>query len=125
LICSTLIEKAIKISDNFIEHSQPVFQRRMQKGFVRDCHGDLHSRNIFLLSEPQPFDCIEFNDEFRAIDVLNEIAFLCMDLEAFGRRDLADLFLENYNQFFLQCKEKKMRRYLFIIRLTVQTFAPR
>src|SRR5690606_11844896 len=37
---------------------------------------------------------------FRRIDVLNEVAFLCMDLEASGRRDLSDLFFECYNRFF-------------------------
>jgi aminoglycoside phosphotransferase family enzyme len=110
LFCSSLIENAIEISDNFIEHNKTLFERRIQSGFVRDCHGDLHSRNIFLLTEPQPFDCIEFNDDFRQIDVLNEIAFLCMDLDAFGRKDLSGLFVENYNRLFtaMQTKEDRL-----------------
>jgi aminoglycoside phosphotransferase family enzyme len=82
----------------------------MQNGFVRDCHGDLHSRNIFFMPEPQPFDCIEFNDDFRKIDVLSEIAFLCMDLETFGRQDLADLFVAHYQSLYpaMQTKEDKL-----------------
>jgi hypothetical protein len=51
-----------------------------------------------LLQTPQIFDCIEFNDDYRQIDVLNDIAFLCMDLDAFGRKDLSDLFLDYYDQ---------------------------
>ena len=83
-----------------MEKHHSLLAARLKAGFFRDCHGDLHSRNIFLLATPQPFDCIEFNDDFRQIDVLNEIAFLCMDLDSFGRQDLADLFLKYYNDLF-------------------------
>ena len=110
LFCSSLIENAIEASDTFLNKNEHLFKERIDNGFVRDCHGDLHSRNIFLLPKPQPFDCIEFNDALRQIDVLNEIAFLCMDLDAFGRQDLANLFLENYNRLFpsIQTEKDKM-----------------
>jgi len=58
-----------------------IFAARKREGFVRECHGDLHLRNIvFLKGRPVPFDCIEFNAELRWIDVMNEVAFLVMDL---------------------------------------------
>jgi hypothetical protein len=70
---------------------------RKREGFVRECHGDLHLGNIVLLDgRPVPFDCIEFNDGLRWIDVMNETAFLAMDLEDRGRRDLAWRFLNRY-----------------------------
>ena len=70
---------------------------RRKQGFVRECHGDLHLRNIVLLDgRPVPFDCIEFNAELRWIDVMSEVAFLAMDLEDRGRRDLAWRFLGRY-----------------------------
>ena len=97
---ATIIGSAIKASDDFINRNKDLLTGRLRAGFFRDCHGDLHSRNIFLLPSPQPFDCIEFNDDYRQIDVLNEVAFLCMDLDAFGKKDLSELFLEYYNQFF-------------------------
>jgi len=57
------------------------FAARKRDGFVRECHGDLHLGNIvFLEGRPVPFDCIEFNPELRWIDVINEAAFLVMDL---------------------------------------------
>ena len=98
--CSNIISHAIETSDRFIANNKGLLAARVNAGFFRDCHGDLHSRNIFLLPSPQPFDCIEFNDDFRQIDVLNEVAFLCMDLDAFGRQELADLFVNYYNHFF-------------------------
>ena len=95
-----IISNAINTSFAFMQKNKALLEKRLKAGFFRDCHGDLHSRNIFLLPYPQPFDCIEFNDDFRQIDVLNEIAFLCMDLDAFGRQDLSDLFLTSYNNLF-------------------------
>jgi hypothetical protein len=41
------------------------------------------------------FDCIEFNDRFRFIDIANDLAFLAMDFDFEGRRDLGNLFLRN------------------------------
>lgn len=63
-----------------------LLDRRRRAGFVRQCHGDLHLRNIVLLhGEPVLFDAIEFNDDIACIDVLYDLAFLLMDL---WRRDL-------------------------------------
>ena len=95
-----IISHAIDISNNFMNRHRDRVAARLKAGFVRDCHGDLHTRNIFMLRVPQPFDCIEFNDDLRQIDVLNEVAFLCMDLEALGREDLSALFLKDYNRLF-------------------------
>lgn len=95
-----MIDRAVTFSNNFVKTHSELFQTRLTDGFYRDCHGDLHSRNIFLLPEPVPFDCIEFNDDFRQIDLLNEIAFLCMDLDAAGKSDFATLFLKRYNSQF-------------------------
>ena len=93
-----MIETAIGLSDKFNSANRPLLEKRLKEGWVRDCHGDLHSRNIFFLPEPQPFDCIEFNDDYRQIDVLNEVAFLCMDLDYFNREDLSELFIQEYNR---------------------------
>jgi aminoglycoside phosphotransferase family enzyme/predicted kinase len=55
--------------------------RRRDGGFVRECHGDLHLRNIVLIDgRPTLFDAVEFNDEIACIDVLYDLAFLLMDL---------------------------------------------
>lgn len=95
-----LVDSAIRASETFLSKNEKLLNDRLTSGFFRDCHGDLHTRNIFLLPEPQPFDCLEFNDAYREIDVLNEVAFLCMDLDALGRNDLSDLFIEAYNHHF-------------------------
>ena len=98
--CTALIDDAISVSDEFFAINVRLLENRVAQNFIRDCHGDLHSRNIFLLPEPVPFDCLEFNDELRQIDVLNEIAFLCMDLDAFESHYLSELFFNEYNRLF-------------------------
>ncbi len=71
-----------------------LFSARRAAGFVRECHGDLHLGNIAIIAdEVVIFDCIEFNDAMRWIDVMSEIAFTVMDLRERGRADLAYRFL--------------------------------
>lgn len=70
---------------------------RERDGFVRECHGDLHCGNVVRWKGALlPFDCIEFDPELRFIDVLNDVAFLAMDLIARTRRDLAFTLLNRY-----------------------------
>lgn len=90
-----LIE-AVDRSAVFLNKHSKRLQQRTEEGFVVDGHGDLHASNIFLTDPPVIFDCIEFNDHLRQIDVLNEIAFLCVDLDFFGFPDGANYFVKAY-----------------------------
>ena len=75
----------------------PLWAARLLAGRVRECHGDLHLANVLQLAgEATAFDAIEFDAELRWIDVLDDIAFLAMDLLASGRRDLAFRFINAY-----------------------------
>jgi aminoglycoside phosphotransferase family enzyme/predicted kinase len=70
---------------------------RLKDGFVRECHGDVHLRNVALLDgRIEIFDCIEFNPSFRFTDVMAEIAFTQMDLDARGHPELGWRFLNRY-----------------------------
>ncbi|WP_257668809.1 hypothetical protein [Parapedobacter tibetensis] len=109
---AAIIQHAIKKSDNFLSNYRAYLAERSLQGYVRDLHGDLHTSNIFLCEDPVIFDCIEFSDELRQIDVLDEIAFLCMDLEAYGRPDLSEYFYQNYLQYS-EMKITKEARLLF------------
>lgn len=95
-----LVNDAILDNNHFISSNIHLFENRVKYGFVRDLHGDLHAKNIFLYKKPILFDCIEFNDSFREIDILNEIAFLCMDLEASGNYELCKTFVKEYLGIF-------------------------
>lgn len=72
-------------------------KERCEKGFYRECHGDLHLGNLVRLANGiKAFDCIEFSEELRQIDVVADYGFLVMDLVARGRIDLAYVFLNRY-----------------------------
>ncbi len=76
---------------------KPVFEERARDGFVRECHGDLHLRNLVWLNEtPVAFDCIEFNAGLSRIDVISDMAFLLMDLHSRQQKILASRFLNCY-----------------------------
>ena len=64
-----------------LERQTERLERRRRDGCVRECHGDLHLRNIVRIDgRPVLFDAIEFNDDISCIDTLYDIAFLLMDL---------------------------------------------
>lgn len=70
---------------------------RWEDGRVRECHGDLHSRNIVRYDgRLTAFDCVEFDPSFRWIDVADDVAFLLMDLEARGFPAHAQAFRGGY-----------------------------
>lgn len=93
-----ICERAIDYSDRFLAQSGSLLALRVADGFRRDLHGDFHAGNVFLSNPPIIFDCIEFNDSMREIDILDEVAFLCMDLEASGRHDLSEQFVNAYTE---------------------------
>ncbi len=75
------------------------FERRASEARFVDGHGDLRLEHIWFPSDgPSPtiIDCVEFNREFRWMDRASEMAFLAMDLEYYGRSDLARVLIERY-----------------------------
>lgn len=70
---------------------------RCENGYFRECHGDLHLRNIVRLPEGiRAFDCIEFSRELREIDIVADYAFLTMDFIARGSTGFAYVFVNRY-----------------------------
>jgi aminoglycoside phosphotransferase family enzyme/predicted kinase len=75
----------------------PSLAARRQAGRVRECHGDLHARNVVRLDgRLTPFDGIDFAARLRFIDVASDAAFLAMDLERLGREDLSAAFVDGW-----------------------------
>lgn len=79
------------------ERFKPLLVERKAAGRVRDCHGDMHLGNITLFQDKVTlFDCIEFNEDFRWIDVMSDIAFLVMDFEVSDLPHFGNRFLNHY-----------------------------
>jgi len=85
--------------DDFVRRNVSFFEKRVAGGRVRDCHGDIHSGNIFVTDRIYIFDAIEFNERFRYSDVASDIAFLAMDLDFKERTDLSNFFVKRYVEY--------------------------
>ncbi|MBI5254039.1 MAG: hypothetical protein HY930_06580, partial [Euryarchaeota archaeon] len=103
----------------FMELKAELFGARVAESRIRECHGDVHSGNIFIALVPKErrherhsyarsyganaeiyiFDAIEFNRTFKCSDVAAEVAFLAMDLEFHGKRELANFFVKQYMHY--------------------------
>ena len=83
-------------NDHFLSSKHDQFERRLREQRILNCHGDLRAEHIhFDGDDICIYDCIEFNERLRFIDVASDIAFLAMDLRNLGRSDLAsELVLE-------------------------------
>ncbi|MCK4838596.1 MAG: hypothetical protein KAS94_07305 [Desulfobulbaceae bacterium] len=73
-----------------------LFRQRQETGRIRDCHGDLHATNICLADKVYVFDCIEFNRRLRYCDVASDVAFLAMDLDYHGLKQMSDFFIDRF-----------------------------
>lgn len=81
----------------WLDRLAPVLERRRVDGLVRDGHGDLQAANACMVDgRIEAYDCLEFEDAYRCADRSMDPSFLAMDLDRFGRPDLADAFLAAY-----------------------------
>jgi aminoglycoside phosphotransferase family enzyme len=85
--------------EDFMKQNTALFEKRIAEHRVRDCHGDIHSGNIFAINGIYIFDAIEFNERFRYSDVAADVAFLAMDLDFKRRTDLSNFFTEKYVEY--------------------------
>ncbi|MCS7149864.1 MAG: AAA family ATPase [Caldimicrobium sp.] len=88
----------VNFTRDFLANQKDLFNSRIEKGFIRDGHGDLYSANICFdnLKRVYIFDCIEFNERFRCGDVASDLAFLAMDLDFHRFRELSRYFIHKY-----------------------------
>ncbi|MFZ5448628.1 MAG: hypothetical protein ACOZFS_08350 [Thermodesulfobacteriota bacterium] len=89
-----LFQEIRDFARSFLSRHRGLFLQRIREGRIRDCHGDLHMKNICLADGIYIFDCIEFNPRFRYGDVAADIDFLAMDLDFHGFRGLSRYFVE-------------------------------
>ncbi|MCX2931316.1 AAA family ATPase [Mycobacterium sp. CVI_P3] len=94
-----LVAEINRLASDFIAGRSVLFARRIGDHKIVDGHADLLADDIFCLEDgPAMLDCLEFDDSLRYVDVIDDAAFLAMDLEFLGRPDLAELFLSSYTR---------------------------
>lgn len=88
--------RLVNYTRGFIRDNKALLDRRVTEGRIKDCHGDLHSQHICFTDGICIYDCIEFNDRFRYVDVAAEVSFLSMDIDRWGHPELATEFVSGY-----------------------------
>ncbi|KLU05229.1 hypothetical protein RISK_002720 [Rhodopirellula islandica] len=109
---------------DFLEQHQRLLADRIAAGFIRECHGDLHSGNVVQWQgQLVPFDGVEFNDHLSWIDVLSDAAFLAMDLAARDHLDLSRTFLNAYLECTGDYQSLELLRLFLVYRALVRALA--
>lgn len=90
------------VSTRVLGQESDRFAERAARGMIREGHGDLHLAHICVEganpANLQIFDCIEFNPRLRCGDIAIDAAFLAMDLDYHGHRELAHAFISYLSQ---------------------------
>ena len=116
-----LLDRLEKWSKQQLEELSDLIGQRKRQGFVRECHGDMHLRNIALWHHKIIiFDCIEFNRNFYQIDVVSDISFLVMDLEVRGEETSAHRFLNSYLEVTGDYEGLRLLRFYKVYRALVR-----
>jgi hypothetical protein len=81
-------------TDRFYDAHAALLNRRRTGGHFINGHGDLRLEHVHLSDRGVCiYDCIEFNDRFRHLDVASDVAFLAMDLDGHDQRPLSRYFV--------------------------------
>jgi aminoglycoside phosphotransferase family enzyme len=76
-----LIDRAQR---DFLDQRGALRAARIRLGYVRDGHGDLRPEHIYIGDRIAIIDCLEFSRQLRAVDSLDEIAYLDIECERLG-----------------------------------------
>jgi len=105
----------------FLAGRDPMFAERVANGHIVDGHADLIADDIFCLDDgPRVLDCLEFDDRLRYVDVLDDAAFLAMDIEHLGAGDLARRFFDWYAEFSGEPAPASLRHHFIAYRAFVR-----
>ncbi|APA98387.1 uncharacterized protein NS506_04339 [Nocardia seriolae] len=112
---------ADRLAMRFLDGRDTLFESRIRLGHIVDGHGDLLAEDIFALDDGfRILDCLDFDDTLRYVDVLDDAAFLAMDLEFRGHPELAAFFLDSYLHAAVDSAPDALRHHYIAYRALVR-----
>jgi aminoglycoside phosphotransferase family enzyme/predicted kinase len=110
-----------RLALRYVEGRTTLLDERAAAGCVVDGHGDLIAEDIFCLPDgPRVLDCLEFDDALRYVDVMDDVAFLAMDLEHLGHAELAERFLHRYAELTATAPPRSLQHHYVAYRAFVR-----
>lgn len=120
-ISAESVARIQRLVAEFVAGREALFARRIEQGCIVDGHADLLADDIFWVDgEPALLDCLEFDDRLRYIDRIDDSAFLAMDLEFLGRKDLGDYFLKQHATHAADAAPPSLRDFYVAYRAVVR-----
>ncbi|MDO3647702.1 AAA family ATPase [Nocardia mangyaensis] len=121
LVDPDLLARIDRRAMRYLDGRTPLLDQRIADGRIVDGHGDLLAEDIFELPEGfRVLDCLDFDDQLRYVDRLDDIAFLAMDFESLGQADLADRFVDDYLRESADPAPASLRDHYVAYRATVR-----
>ncbi|MGW0354266.1 bifunctional aminoglycoside phosphotransferase/ATP-binding protein [Nocardia nova] len=91
------VRELTELAMRYLDGRKALFDKRIATGRIVDGHGDLRADDIFVTDDGvRVIDCLDFDDELRHVDRLDDICFLAMDLERLGYPELGRAVVEEY-----------------------------
>jgi aminoglycoside phosphotransferase family enzyme len=102
VICSQL---------EFVEKNSDLLGARAREGRIVDGHGDLRPEHVCLEVQPVIIDCLEFNRNLRILDAASELAFLALECERLGGREIGQRLLQAYIEQADDCPSNALQAF--------------
>ncbi len=110
------------LAEQFLAGREPLFAARQEGGHVVDGHGDLLADDIFCLDDgPRIIDCLDFDAGLRQVDVVDDLAFLAMDLDRLGAEEAADALVAAYLEYSGDTAPPQLVHHYVAYRATVRS----
>lgn len=81
---SGIVRRVDRVLTRFLVERRGILMARVRRRRIVDGHGDLRPEHIWLDHDVRIIDCLEFNASLRAVDPLDEVAFLTLECERLG-----------------------------------------
>lgn len=78
------VDRIAQVQHRFATQRAALLQGRIRARRYVDAHGDLRPEHIWLREPVTIIDCLEFDAKLRALDPLDEVAFLHLECERLG-----------------------------------------
>jgi len=79
-----LVRSILAVQLRFLRLRAGLLEGRVRQGRIVDAHGDLRPEHIWMGPPTKMIDRLEFSAALRAVDPLDELAFLDMEIERLG-----------------------------------------
>ena len=95
-LSAAMVKRVHAAQLRFLKLQPQMLESRVCDGRIVEGHGDLRPEHVCFTPEPVIFDCIEFNAEFRRLDVADELCFLAMECDYLGAPWIGRRILDVY-----------------------------